>query len=442
MTDSKTRRAFALIAMTGLLSLGGCGESVPPAEEIKVSDSGPIESIPEASFGPEDWPWWRGPMRNGVAVTTEAPTSWSDGENVVWKVSIPGHGHSSPTVVGDRIFMATADDSAEVQSILCFSRGTGQQLWKKDVYSGEFPARDQMHPNSTHATCTLACDGERVFGAFLNHKKIHAVALNLEGEVVWDVELGPFNSKFGYAPSPMIHKELVLFSADHRDGGFLAGVHRKNGTIHWRTLREKAGSYSSAVVANVSGKDQLLISGINKVCSYDPMTGEQNWSAEGTTDATCGTMVWDADNVYASGGYPGSQTLSVAGDGSATVNWTTNKHAYEPSMLLTDGYLYAVVKGGIAICWDAATGKEAWKGRLKGKFSSSPILVGENIYATNESGTTFVFRATPDGFESVAENKLGDECFATASACGGKLYFRVAKMDGDTRQEYLYCIGQ
>jgi outer membrane protein assembly factor BamB len=110
-------------------------------------------------------------------------------------------------------------------------------------------------------------------------------------------------------------------------------------------------------------------------------------------------------------------------------------------MLIQDGILYAVTDDGVAMCWRAATGEELWKGRLGGTFSSSPVLVGPHIYTTNEAGRTFIFKATPDRFELVAENQLGDDVFATPAICGSRIYLRVAVQEGERRQEYLYCIG-
>jgi outer membrane protein assembly factor BamB len=110
-------------------------------------------------------------------------------------------------------------------------------------------------------------------------------------------------------------------------------------------------------------------------------------------------------------------------------------------MLVRDGFLYATLDAGVAMCWESTTGKEGWKARLGGTFSSSPVLVGDRIYATNEAGETFVYRADPEKYELLAKNKLGDEVFATPAICGGRIYQRVAKLVDGERQEFLYCLG-
>jgi outer membrane protein assembly factor BamB len=132
---------------------------------------------------------------------------------------------------------------------------------------------------------------------------------------------------------------------------------------------------------------------------------------------------------------------AVRADGSGKLAWENNVRVYVPSLLIQDGYLFGVTDAGVATCWLAATGEEQWKGRLGGTFSASPVLVGERIYATNEAGVTFVFKASREKFELLAENQLGNEVFATPVICGGKIYLRVAEREGDRRQELLYCIG-
>jgi hypothetical protein len=109
-------------------------------------------------------------------------------------------------------------------------------------------------------------------------------------------------------------------------------------------------------------------------------------------------------------------------------------------MIQKEGYLYAVMDAGVAVCWAADTGAEMWKERLGGDFLASPVMVGDRIYATNLRAKTFVFEATPKHFEILAQNQLGDEAYASPVICGSRIYLRVAA-HGDKREEYLYCIG-
>ena len=420
--------------------LVGCGGG-RPVDEVSTSPD-QIADATEISTDPQsDWSVWRGPNGNNIANCDSAPVEWSSSRNVVWQAEIPGCGHSSPCVVGDRIYLATADEKAQKQSVLCLDRTDGTLLWQTEVHSGGFASNSQMHPNSTHANGTVACDGTHLFIGFLNGENIHATSLTLDGKIRWTKPLGYFQSKFGFAASPCLHGALVIFAADNSGGAFMAAIHRDSGDLVWRKSRSNVATYSSAIVASIADKYQLLISGDNRVASYDPLTGEENWSCSGTAEATCGTVVWNESFVFASGGYPDRQTICVDASTGKEV-WTGREKCYEQSMLLAGGHLYAVTDDGIAICREAATGKITWRERLEGPISASPLLVGDNIYATNERGSTWVFKASPDSYQEVARNQLGNIAFASMVACENRIYARVATGGRGSWRETFYCIGQ
>lgn len=426
------------IALCCALTIVGCGPPPEPVQEIRPEST--IRAAVPINVGVQDWPWWRGPSRNHVAPCSEVPTTWSTTTNVVWKSAIPGRGHGSPCVVADHIYLCTADETAETQNVVCFSRHDGQQLWNTEVHAGGFPGSGRMHHKSTHANGSVACDGTNLFVAFLNAGAIHLTSLTTTGKIQWQTNTGAFHAKFGYAPSPCLFESLVIVSADNRGGGYLAAVHRDTGQIVWRTARGNVDTYSSAIVAEIADGPQLLISGGNQVASYNPRTGETNWTCPGSASATCGTCVFDGQLVFASGGHPERQTICIDATTGNRV-WEDGLKCYEQSMLLSNGNLFAVTDDGIAVCREAATGKLHWRHRLNGPFSASPLLVGELIYATNESGRTWVFKADADAFNQIARNDLGNESFASLVACGNRIYTRVAMRENGQRQEYLYCLG-
>lgn len=423
-----------------LLLLLGCGSPARPVQEVSATGEDMQDAAP-IKVGLDDWPWWRGPNRNNVANSETAPTEWSTSRNVTWKTTILGRGHGDPTIVGDRIFLATADERSETQMVLCFDRNNGEKLWETVVHTGNFPGQGSMHPKSTHANGSVACDGSSLFIAFLNGEQVTATSLTLDGEIRWQTELGYFVAKFGYAPSPCLYESLAIFSCDNRGGGFLAAIHRDSGDIVWKKKRENVDTYSSAIVADLDGGAQLIISGDDRVASYDPATGEEVWSCPGTAEATCGTVVWHKNLVFASGGYPARETVCVDTSTGQKV-WYDNVKCYEQSMLVADGYLYGVTDDGIAMCWKAETGDRQWRERLAGPISASPVLVGDLIYATNEAGTTWVFEATSEKYQQVAKNQLGDEAFASLVVSAGQIFARVAAGNGAERQEFLYCLGE
>ena len=420
-----------------VLSVAGCRKT-PPVEEISAPATGVADAAP-IDVSPEDWAWWRGPHRNATQPLMSVPTEFGPEQNVLWKASVPGRGHADPTVVGDRIFLTTAEREPETQSVVCFDRLSGDQLWQQMLHQGGFERK--LHAKSTQASNTVACDGQRIFVCLLNAEKIHLSALDLDGKILWQKVLGDFRSKFGFSVSPVLHGSFVIVAADHSDGGFLTAVHRETGDVVWKKARPAESTYASPIVAHVAGKDQILIAGADQVASYDPATGEQFWSCEGVTSSCVGTVVWDDGNVFASGGYPGEETICIDASNGKPV-WRNKQKVYISSLLAYDELLFGHNDRGIAFCLDAASGDKKWQARLGGSHSASPVLLGQHIYTASEDGVVTVYKPSGEDFEEVAKNDMGDEIMASSVAAHGCLFLRVADHGDNGRQESLYCIGE
>jgi len=386
-----------------------------------------------------DWPAWRGPTRDGIAAHGQnPPVRWSETEGILWKSPVPGRGHGSPTVVGDRIFLATADQAKHTQSVLCLDRHTGKPLWQKEVHGSS--ADSGKHSNSSAASSTVACDGERLFINFLNGGAVHTTALDLDGKILWQQKICDYVIHQGFGSSPVIHESLVLVSADHRGGGVIVGLDGKTGRVVWSESRPKLPNYTTPSILQAGGRAQMVLAGCNLISSFDSLTGKKLWEVNGSTEECVVTAVTDGERVFASGGYPKNHTVAIVADGSGKVAWQNNARVYVPSMIAKAGHLYAVMDAGVAVCWKSDTGEELWKERLGGDFFASPVMAGGRIYASNVAGKTFVFEATPKTFKLLAQNQLGDEAYASPVICGSRIYLRVAKR-GESRQEFLYCVG-
>lgn len=425
---------FLFIPAACLFALPSCscsGQPVTPTTE-------PIE------FGENDWPWWRGPKRDGVADAKQnPPTKWSETENVQWKAPIPGRGHGSVTVVGDQVYVATAEPDRQVQSVLCINRNTGDQIWGAEVHKGGLESKiKQGNAKSSHASATVACDGKRVFVNFLNNDAIYATALDRkDGSQIWQTKISDYVIHQGFGSSPAIYQGLVIIAADHKGGGKIVALDRASGKTVWSIDRPKLPNYASPIILPIDGKDQLVLIGCNLVTALDPLTGKSLWETKGSTEECVTSTVTDGTHVFSTGGYPKNHVAAIRADGSGKVAWENGARVYVPSLLVYGKHLYGVQDAGVATCWDCSNGKQVWTGRLGGTFSSSPVLVGERIYATNEEGKTFIFKATPEGLNIEAENQLGNEIFATPTICGGRIYTRVTVIGKDRkRQEWLYCL--
>lgn len=394
-----------------------------------------------AGIAASDWPWWRGPARNGIAAADQSPpVEFSDSQNVLWKVPVAGRGHGSATVVGSRVFLQTADEEQQVQSLLCLDRATGRPLWNTEVHRGHFIKGGNN--KSSQASSTPACDGERVFVNFVNHDAVYTTAFNLDGKQLWQTKIADYVIHQGFGSSPAIYGPLVIVMGDNKGGGAIAGLDRASGKIVWRQERPKLPNYSSPSIVKIGDRDQVLMIGCDLVTSFEPLSGKKIWEVPGSTTECVTTAVTDGRLIFTSGGYPKNHISAVVADGSGKVEWENNVRVYVPSMLVRDGRLYCVTDAGVAMCRDCATGKELFNLRLGGTFSSSPVIVGDNLYACNEAGEAFVLKITPDSFEKIAENKLGDDIFSAPVICGSQIFLRVAKQVDGQRQEFLYCFAQ
>lgn len=388
----------------------------------------------------DDWPAWRGATRDGIAApgNESAPIQWDGSKNVLWKTPVPGRGHGSPTVAGQLIVLATSDPAQQNQRVLAFNRTDGAIAWDTTVHQGQL---DQAgHRNTSQASSTVAVDGDRMFINFLHNKTVTTTAMDPNGRIVWQQTVGDFVTHQGFGSSPVVHRSVVLVTADHKGGGTLAGLDRNTGAILWKQSRPKIANYTSPSVLRMANQTQMVVAGCNLVSSFDPVSGKKLWEIPGSTEECVVTAVTDGTRVFVSGGYPKNHTMAVFGDGSGTIAWQNNARVYVPSMIVDAGYVYAVMDAGLAVCWKSDTGEERWKERLGGDFYASPVRVGQRMYAVSQSGITSVFEATPERFRLLSQNKLGDEAFASPAICGGRIYLRVAT-HGESRQELLYCLG-
>lgn len=402
-----------------------------------------------------EWSRWRGPTGNGIAnASNDVPLTWSETENVVWKVKIAGRGHSSPVIAGGRVFLTSADEQQQMQSVICLDQQTGKQEWSQVINKGGLPA--QIHDKNTHASPTVAITGDRILAVFLHHDAIHATCLDVNGKQIWQEKIGDYASKhpFGYGSSPVAVGDLFIVSNENKIDSAIVALDVKSGEQRWRADRKlPAGyksvnglktSYSTPVVADIGGSLQMLISGGNRITSYNPETGEELWKCRASWDVTCGTMVWDefSNSVIASGGYPTQETLAIKADGSGKQVWTTSVKCYEQSLIVVDGYVYGQAERGVIYCWHAADGSVQWRERFEGPESASPVAVGDHIFFTSEKGNTLVIKANPEKFEKVGVNHLGESAFASMAIDNDRIYARVAKKENGKLQEYLFCLGK
>jgi len=384
-----------------------------------------------------DWPAWRGPHGDGRSDEANLPTRWSATENVHWKMPIPGKGHSSPIVWGDRVFLTTAIETDQKRMLLCLNRLSGDVIWGREVLRGPLEHR---HERNSYASATPATDGKHVWASFLQQPSIQLVCYDVDGNEIWRKSPGSFESVHGFCSSPVVCDELVILNCDQDAKAWIVAYDKATGEERWRTDRpNRIRSYCTPLAIDVEGTRQLVMSGSRSVVAYAPQTGTAIWNIDGPTDQMVASLVYDDGVLFVTGGFPELHMLGIdpRGHGNVTstnVMWRTHKGvSYVPSPVPHDGHFFVVSDNGIASCLEAKSGQLKWKQRLGRRHSASALVGGGHVYFLDDDGQTFVVAASPE-FKLVAQNPLDEECFASPAASRGQLFIRTAG--------HLYCIGK
>jgi outer membrane protein assembly factor BamB len=384
-----------------------------------------------------DWPGWRGPRGDGHSDETNLPTRWNETENIAWKVPVPGKGHSSPVVWGDRVFLTSALEKEQKRVLLCLDRRTGKTLWEKTVVTSPL---EKKHDLNSYASATPVTDGKHLWVSFFEQPRIVLACFDLEGNEKWRVSPGSFSSIHGFCSSPVLYKDTVILNCDQDADAYLVAFERDTGKERWRTDRpNKTRSYCTPIFIEHHGKPQMVLSGSKSVCSYEPDTGKPIWWMAGPTEQFVATLVHTDDLLFVTGGYPDYHILAIDPGGTGDVlethiRWRDHKGAsYVPSPIAANHHLFIVSDNGIGSCFEAKTGKLKWKERLGRRHSASAVAAGGNVYFLDDDGETFVIKAGPE-HELVSQNSLREAAFASPAISRGQIFIRTSR--------HLWCIGK
>lgn len=385
----------------------------------------------------ENWPAWRGPRGDGTSLEKNIPTSWNSTNHVAWKTAVPGEGHSSPIVWGDRVFLTTALKESEERVVLCIDRREGKQLWQQTVLRSPLEAKNQ---ENSYASATPATDGERVYVAFLDRKDVVVSAFYYSGKQQWQVRPGQFYSQWGFSHTPVLFAGMVIVCCDSKGENFIVALDRKDGRTIWKVQRENpTQSYSAPLLRQMCGRMQLVIPGNKGVTSYDPQTGKQLWVVDGPSEDCLVTPVFNetAELLLSASSWPKRVVLAIKPDGEGNVTaskiaWTSTDAApYVPSPLSCGEWFFTssfASKEGF--CLEARTGKVMWREKM-GLHHASPVCANGLVYFLNDEGVAHVVKAGPN-YELVSRNELGEKTYASPALLPGELFIRGFK--------HLYCI--
>ena len=439
-----------------------------PARTISRNAAPNMPALPAAGSSRGSWPSFRGTRAAGVADGQQLPDTWNvtTGENILWKTPIPGLGHSSPVVWGNRIFVTSAisgqkgatfkpglygdgdasDDRTPQQwTITAIDKKTGTVLWNRVAHSGV--PRNKRHIKSTYASGTPATDG-RIVVAWFGSEGVHAY--DVTGNFRWKVDLGRVDMgaydiptyEWGPASSPIIWNDLVIIQCDTQADSFLIALDALTGQTVWKTERDELPSWGTPTVIDTASGPELVTNASNFVRGYDPRTGKELWRLGRSSKITAPTPIAaDGLMVIASGRAPerpvfavrpgarGDITPSTGGAASAGLAWSkTGRGSYMPTPLAYNGLLYVLANNGLFDAYRIETGDEVYRQRLThpgSGFSASPIAADGKIYLANEDGDMLVVAAGAD-FKAIATNTMGEFLMATPALSDGVMYVKSA----------------
>lgn len=383
--------------------------------------AGPLAGVGTAA----DWPQFRGPGGQGHVADRGYALHWSETKNVTWKTAIEGLGWSSPVVQGNQIWLTTAADEAHSLRAVCLDRKSGKIVHDVEVFHKDDPGK--IHSKNSHASPTPVLEGDRVYVHFGSHG---TACLATDGRVIWRNDELKYNHRHGPGGSPVVYRDLLIVSCDGTDVQFVVALDKHTGKIRWKKSREGKMAYSTPLIVDVEGHDELISTGAVQAIAYEPLTGKEIWRVRYDGYSEVPRPVVSHGLVFLCTGYdtPGLYAVRLGGEGDVTdthVVWKMKKGApLNPSPVAIDDMLFVVNDKGIATCLEAETGEQLWQERIGGNFSASPVYADGRIYFLNEEGLTTVV-APERKYRQLATNQVDGQTLASPAFVDGVIFLRT-----------------
>ena len=378
-----------------------------------------------------EWPRFRGPNGSGVGQANLPDAITAQSFN--WKIELPGAGHSSPVIAGDRVFVTCNPEGTGKHMLVCVNAKDGKIAWQHEYDGPEF----RKHSDNSFASSTAAVDGERVYIAWMSPGTSGLAALDQrDGRELWKKDLGPFVSQHGPGASPIVVDDLVLLDFDPDEPkSFLAAFDAKSGAEKWRWEHEgnKHSSSTPCIFTPKSGGAQAVtISNTIGMTGVDVKTGKVAWQLAGLMPKRCvaSPIVTEGGLIVGQCGEGQAESfvyaVKVADDGKSAqkVYEVLRTGGYVPTPLAVGPLLFLWKENGLVTCLRAANNEQVWSERVQGPFYGSPVAVGARLYNITRKGELVVLSAG-EKFQEIARLDLGEGSFATPAVSGGRMYLRT-----------------
>lgn len=387
-------------------------------------------SLPDAAQIRANYPGFRGPFGNGVSGHKNIPVDFDgpSGKNILWKINVPLQGYNSPVIWGNRLFVTGA--SAQKREIYCFDRNTGKMLWSKaaDNIQGSPATPPKTTEDTGLAAPSVAVDGIRVYAIFGTGD---VISFDMDGNRIWARNLGVPDNHYGHSSSLIAWKDKLYVQYDTNRGQRLLALNVATGETVWETPRTVKVSWASPILANVSGKYQVILASDPGVAAYDAETGKELWMTKGLMGEVGPSPAFGEGLVFATQEYA---TLMAINPANGQIVWQDDEYLSEVSSpVAAGGLVFVATSYGVLACFDAKTGEKLWEHDEGVGYYSSPVVVNNQLFLFDLEGRLQVF-ALEREMKIVAESKLGAKITSTPAFADGRMYVRAGSV--------IYCIGK
>src|SRR5215813_4301304 len=350
-----------------------------------------------------DWPQWRGPERNGISPESGLLKQWpKEGPKLLWQVNDIGDGYSTPSVVGNRIYLMS-NRGMENEFVQALSTEDGKPIWTTRVGNVGNPDQNPPFPK---ARSTPSVDGDFVYALGSDGDLVCLEAKS--GKIRWQKSLrkdfGGEPHEWAYAESPLIDGDVLVVTPGGAQATIVA-LNKKTGAVIWKSAIPggDAAGYASAIVVQAGGRKQYVQFLSKGIVGVDAKTGAFLWRYKEVVKGPAQAFTPVARGEYIYGGAlgigGGLVRLKLDGTGVAAEQVYFERglpNGFGGAVLIGD-YLYGTgtaMQGLVAV--EFMTGKVKWKAE---SFSMSSVAYADgHLYLHIENGDLVLVEATPEGY--------------------------------------------